>query len=185
MQSRVTTLVIALTALLVACARAPDPRLQHQALLTTDEERSKTIGDPDSAGTAAAARVLVTPASITWESAPGLPPGAKRALLVGDPAKAGPFVARMQFPAGYRVAPHWHTGSENVTVISGTMSVGMGDAFDEATMQDLPAGSYYFVPPNTHHYVMTRTAVIGQVHGIGPLDRIFVNPADDPRTQKK
>ncbi|MGH8208731.1 MAG: cupin domain-containing protein [Steroidobacteraceae bacterium] len=166
MRSSVTPGFIALTLLLVGCTHAPDQR---------------------SPETAAAAQVMFTPATIPWsDSAPGLPLGAKLALLVGDPSKTGPYVMRVQFPAGYRAAPHWHASDANVTVLSGIMSLGIGDTFDEATMKDLPAGSFYFVPPNTHQYLMAKTAATVQIHGIGPVGRIvLVNPADDPRTQAK
>ena len=37
--------------------------------------------------------------SIEWKAGPAaLPPGAKMAVLEGDPAKEGPFVVRFQFP---------------------------------------------------------------------------------------
>ncbi|MGH8211567.1 MAG: hypothetical protein ACREU6_18620 [Steroidobacteraceae bacterium] len=142
-------------------------------------------GSPET--TAAPAKPLTfTPAAVVWSAVPGLPPGAKRALLVGDPSKAGPYVARVQLPAGYRLAPHWHSNSESITILSGVLSFGVGDTFDEATMKDLPAGSFYFVPPNTHQYLMAKTAVTGQMQGIGPVSHIvFVNPSDDPRNQAK
>lgn len=49
-----------------------------------------------------------------------LPPGAKIAVLAGDPNKKGPFTNRLQTPAGYKVSPHTHSTTENITVISGT-----------------------------------------------------------------
>ncbi|MGH8208729.1 MAG: cupin domain-containing protein [Steroidobacteraceae bacterium] len=165
MRRPVITLFIALAALLVAYTPASN-------------------GTPE---TAAAAPVMVVPDSINWkDQAPGLPPGVKRVLLVGDPAKAGPYVERIQFPAaGIRIAPHWHTSSENVTVLSGTMAVGVGDTFDQAAMRDVPAGSYYLVPPRVRHYLMSKSAAIIQVHGIGPMSRVFVNPAADLHDQAK
>jgi hypothetical protein len=40
---------------------------------------------------------LFRPAEIKWQDAPpSLPPGAKIALLEGDPAKEGPFVIRFK-----------------------------------------------------------------------------------------
>ena len=52
---------------------------------------------------------LYRPTTIEWKAGPAaLPPGAKMAVLEGDPTKEGPFVVRFQFPDGYHVAPHTH-----------------------------------------------------------------------------
>lgn len=51
-------------------------------------------------------------------------------VLDGDPSRASlPFVIRGKFPDGYRVPPHWHPTDENIVVLSGSFSVGTGDAF--------------------------------------------------------
>jgi anti-sigma factor ChrR (cupin superfamily) len=34
---------------------------------------------------------------------------------------------RLKFPANYKVPPHWHPGIEHITVMSGTLNMGMGD----------------------------------------------------------
>src|SRR5262245_6403550 len=87
--------------------------------------------------------VLLTPAEIKWQQGPAaLPKGAKMALLEGDPAKEGPFVMRLKLPDGFRVAPHTHRMDKRVTVISGTLYLGMGGKFDEKACKALPAGSY-------------------------------------------
>jgi hypothetical protein len=41
--------------------------------------------------------VVLNPADLKWgDVPPGLPPGAKMAVLAGDPTKKGPFTVRMQ-----------------------------------------------------------------------------------------
>jgi len=35
-----------------------------------------------------------------------------------------------------------------------------------------------------HHYVVAKTMVTIQVHGIGPFEINYVNPADDPSRAK-
>jgi hypothetical protein len=61
---------------------------------------------------------LYPPTTIEWKAGPAaLPPGAKMAVLEGDPTKEGPFVVRFQFPEGYHVPPHTHPKTERVTVI--------------------------------------------------------------------
>src|SRR4029077_4795230 len=60
--------------------------------------------------------VVLAPGDLKWMDAPpGLPTGAKMAVLAGDPNKKGLFTVRLQTPAGYKVSPHTHPTSEHVT----------------------------------------------------------------------
>ena len=76
------------------------------------------------------------------------------AVVTGDPTQAQPFVVRAQMPAGYKIPPHWHPTDEHITVLSGTVALGMGDAFDPAALKDLSAGGYTSVPADMHHFFM-------------------------------
>jgi hypothetical protein len=87
-------------------------------------------------------------------------------------------------PDGYRVAPHWHPLRENVTVISGTFKVGMGDVFDTNKMTTLAPGSFAFLDPDMHHYAMASGQVVVQIHGMSPLQINYVNPKDEPNRKK-
>jgi ketosteroid isomerase-like protein len=147
---------------------------------------AEDIFNADSAPQAPAPQhVMVAPGAVTWGDPPAsLPPGARAAIISGDPTQAQPFALRLQFPAGYRIAPHWHPATENVTVLSGTVSLGMGDSFDQAAMKDLPAGGFGVIPAEMRHYFMAKTASTIQVHGVGPFAINYVNPADDPSKQK-
>jgi quercetin dioxygenase-like cupin family protein len=125
---------------------------------------------------------MMTPAEIVWGPAPpGLPAGSLVAVLSGDPGGTGPFTLRAKFPAGYRIAPHWHSTDEHVTVLSGSVSMGMGETFDEKAMMALPVGGFAAMPPNTRHYLMTQSEATIQVHGTAPFTITYVNPKDDPR----
>jgi quercetin dioxygenase-like cupin family protein len=84
-------------------------------------------------------------------------------------------------PAGYRVAPHWHPTDEHLTVLSGTLAMGMGETFDPKALMELGPGGFAGMSPNTRHFLETKTAVVIQVHGTGPFSINYVNPADDPR----
>lgn len=137
------------------------------------------------AGAPAAQHVMVAPSAITWGDAPpSLPPGSRIAVVSGDPAQAQPFVLRAQVPAGYRIAPHWHPTTENITVLSGTISLGMGEQFDQSAMKDLAAGGYATMPAEMRHYFLAKSAATFQVHGMGPFAVNYVNPADDPSKQR-
>lgn len=127
--------------------------------------------------------VVVKPSSIKWGPAPpGLPPGAQAGILSGDPSKAGAmFVIRAKLPDGYKVPPHWHSTDENVTVIQGVLLIGKGDKLDVGQTEDLPAGSFMRMPKTMHHFAVAKGETIIQVHGIGPFDINYINPADDPR----
>src|SRR3954465_13645543 len=73
--------------------------------------------------------VAATPDSLKWAPAPPAFPkgGLQVAVVTGDPGKEGPYVVRLKAPAGYKVPPHMHPSDENVTVISGTFNIAMGD----------------------------------------------------------
>jgi quercetin dioxygenase-like cupin family protein len=129
---------------------------------------------------------LYPPATIEWRQGPAaLPPGAKMAALEGDPTKEGPFVVRLQFPSGYHVPPHTHPKTERVTVISGTMFLATGENLDRSAAKALPAGTYGFWPAGMKHTAWFDGETIIQIHGIGPWQINYVNPADDPRNAKK
>ena len=87
----------------------------------------------------------------------------------------------LRFPDGYKVMPHWHPGIEHITIISGTLNIGMGEVLDRSKTHALKPGSVAIMPPDTPHFVWTSEETIGQVHSIGPCGVTYVNPADDPR----
>ena len=129
----------------------------------------------------APSHVLVTAAELKWGDPPAVfEKGASFTVVSGDPGNSGIFVVRLKMPAGYKIAPHWHPTDEHVTVISGTFAVGMGDKFDKATMKNLAAGGYAFLPAEMRHFAMATTATTVQVEGQGPFVLTYVNPADDP-----
>jgi quercetin dioxygenase-like cupin family protein len=129
---------------------------------------------------------VFTPDTIPWGPAPPfVAPGAQLAVLEGNPgAASGDYTVRVKMPDGYRIAPHWHPLRENVTVISGTFKVGMGDVFETNKMTALPAGSFAFLDPDMHHYAMAYGQVVVQIHGMAPLQFNYVNPGDDPSKSK-
>jgi hypothetical protein len=128
------------------------------------------------------AKNIFTPDTISWGAAPPVVrPGAQFAVLEGDPtASTGDYTVRLKMPDGFRIAPHWHMNRENVTIISGTFKVGMGDEFDTSKMAAFGAGSFAFLDPSMHHYAMASGETIVQVHGQAPLQFTYVNPNDDP-----
>jgi quercetin dioxygenase-like cupin family protein len=123
-----------------------------------------------------------TPETVPWGPPPPfLAPGAQLAVIEGDPTgSSGAYTVRVKMPGGYRIAPHWHPLRENVTVISGTFKVGMGDTFDKSKMTTFPAGSFAYLDPDMHHYAMASGEVVVQIHGMAPVQFNYINPQDDP-----
>jgi hypothetical protein len=162
--TRVGSAVVGLLALVLVCG------------IQADDVKTGKGGHDDE-------HVIVKPSGVKWGPAPpALPPGAKFAVLVGNPGKPGiPYTIRANLPDGYKVPPHWHPVDENVTVLKGALLVGRGETFDLEKTEALPAGSYMRMPKGMRHFAAAKGDTIIQVHGIGPFEITYVNPADDPR----
>ncbi len=155
------------------------------ALATTFVAVGAFAGVAQDGATAKKEHIIVTPDDIKWGDAPpSLPPGAKAAVLEGDPKKEGFFVMRLKVPAGYKIPPHWHAGDERVTVISGKLLLGLGDTLDESKSKALPVGGYFSMPPKTNHFATTNEETVLQLATMGPWALTYVNPDDDPRKGK-
>jgi len=125
--------------------------------------------------------VMLTPADLKWgDPPPVFPHGAKMAVLSGDPTKEGLFIVRLKMPASYKIPAHWHPTDENITVLSGSFMMGMGDKLDAAKAKSLPVGSFTVAPAKTNHFALTKGETIVEVAAIGPFAMTYVNPEDDP-----
>jgi len=125
---------------------------------------------------------MVMPKDIQWGPGPAsLPAGVQFFPLSGDPTQPGAFTIRLKLPANYKIQAHTHPKDENVTVLSGEFFVGMGSKLDEKNLMRLPTGTYIHLPAGSQHYAMSKKGAIIQLHGQGPLEINYVNPADDPR----
>ena len=107
----------------------------------------------------------------------GFDPGIKLAVLSGDPGAKGPYVVRLQLPPGYRFPLHWHPGVENMTVVSGTFQLGMGNTADYSALKDYAPGDFLYIPPRHAHFggASAQGAVI-QLHGQGPFQVMLGAP---------
>ena len=122
---------------------------------------------------------------VKWGPGPdALPPGGQLAVMSGDPGAKGFVSLRAKIPAGYTVPPHWHPTDEHVTVLSGVMQFGDGDAIDRKTARTVKAGGYFVAAANMHHYAIAKSAAILQIDLMGPFEITYINPADDPRNKK-
>jgi hypothetical protein len=129
--------------------------------------------------------VLVPADKVQWGPAPPqLPAGAQISVLEGNPAAKGAVTLRLKFPADYSVPPHWHSMAERVTVLSGSLHVGMGDTLDRQASQTLQPGGFVSLPSKMHHFAWTTTPTVVQISLEGPFDIFYVNPADDPQKRQ-
>jgi hypothetical protein len=122
---------------------------------------------------------LLLPDALTWKPLPrewfiGTLPAnvqikGQVAIIHGDPDKPGvPFVIRLKSPGNSVLPVHWHEFDENITVLSGVWCVGTGDTINPKACQDMPAGSFIFMPKQMHHWAVTKDNIV-EVHGIGPF----------------
>jgi hypothetical protein len=142
-----------------------------------------SVARSEAPATPAATHTVLAPEDMKWADAPPIfVKGAKMAVLLGDPGKPGMFIVRMKLPANYKIAPHWHPTDENVTVISGSFAIGMGEKIDPKT-KAMPAGSFFSMPAKMHHFAFTKKETVVDVSGMGPFTLTYLDPNDDPSKQ--
>lgn len=118
---------------------------------------------------AAPAPTVVTIQTAKWQQGTGAFAAVQIAPIVGDPKAAGTYYAYLiKLPDGVSVAPHFHGMTENVSVLSGTLMVGLGDSINRSTMLPLAPGSVVSIPAGLHHYAVAKGETIIEVSGIGP-----------------
>ncbi len=118
--------------------------------------------------------VLMLPQDIQFKGPLVGPP--QTVVLYGDPKKAGVFVTRVKFSAGWKDAPHWHPDElRTVAVLSGTLYFGKGEKWDESNVKAYPAGTFYSEPAKAPHFTWAKDGeVIIQITGIGPSGKTFI-----------
>src|SRR5262245_25886658 len=132
------------------------------------------------------AHVLVDLKDANWGPAPPmLPPGAQIAVLAGDPSKPTPYTVRLKFPSNYAIPAHSHPTDENVVVVSGAVTFGMGNKLIKgaASNKTLAVGGFAQMPANVNHFSYTTQESTIVLFGQGPVEFKYVNPSDDPRSK--
>jgi quercetin dioxygenase-like cupin family protein len=89
--------------------------------------------------------------------------------MLGNPDNPGLYMFLNKGQDGATLQPQGHSRDENVTVLSGTFLVGIGDNFDEQALQAVPSGGYLFIPANVHHFVKIKGETVWEVFGEGPF----------------
>jgi mannose-6-phosphate isomerase-like protein (cupin superfamily) len=200
MRTRTGLAAFGVLALLAGCGRRHDQEVTHSGMDTII--RSSTVKDTtivhadtgievdtihktnhiktsDSAGPA---EDSAEPGTLRWgPQPPGLPAGARAAVVRGDPSKAGPFTVRLDFPDGYQVPPHWHPTSERLRVLAGTLLMGDGREWSDKGLRPLGTGQEATVAAQHAHYVRAKGKTMVEIRSTGPFEITYVNTADDPR----
>jgi mannose-6-phosphate isomerase-like protein (cupin superfamily) len=126
--------------------------------------------------------VSVIPTQLQWTSGPpSLPNGARYTVLEGDPNVDAPLTIRLTFPKGYRMPAHFHPVTERVTVISGSIYVGLGKELKMDEGKKMPVGSFVSIPAGEPHFAWTTEEAIIQVQGNGRWEVTYMDPGKDPR----
>lgn len=114
--------------------------------------------------------MMYTPRESHWMPAPAsLPAGAEMLVLEGNPESPGPFTMRLKFPPHYQIPTHWHFSDEHITLISGTLTLGLENNSDVKKGKLLSMGSYARIPAKMSYAAWTNEEeTIIQLHGIGP-----------------
>ena len=108
--------------------------------------------------------------AITWSplDVKGFAPGAKMAVIHGDPANSD-YTIRLQFPDGYQFPVHWHPKAEHLTVLSGTFLLAPGGVADVSAEKEYKPGDFLYLPARNPHYGGAKGVTIVQLHGMGPF----------------
>ena len=132
-------------------------------------------GSTNTMMSSAMAPTIVMPDTIKWMPLEGMQ-GAWMAVVYGTPkvAGSGQYVIRYKVNDGVKFPVHYHTQLEQVTVLSGTLMVGLGDKFDASKLTALEAGSFASIPANVHHYAMAKGETVVQVQGPAPVSMEMV-----------
>lgn len=122
---------------------------------------------------------------IKWQDAPSIGPGAKTAVIQGDPKSSGPFVMRLKLPPKTTIGVHTHPATENVTVLSGTLYFAPGDKLDRKTAKAFGPGSYFSIEQGKPMFAYTtdKEATL-QLHGNGPWGITYLGSKDGAAKKK-
>ena len=116
---------------------------------------------------------------IKWQDAPSIGPGAKTAVIDGDPKSSGPFVMRIKLPPKTTVGVHTHPTTESVTVLSGTLYFAAGDKLEPKAAKAFGPGSYFSIGEGKPMFAYTTDKeTILQLHGNGPWGITYLDAKD-------
>lgn len=96
-----------------------------------------------------AALVYKLPSQLEWKE---VLPGAKQAVLLGDPSKPGLYIVLIKWSPHSMSRPHFHPHDRFITVLSGTWWVATGSKYDPESTVPMQAGTFVTHFGNQIHY---------------------------------
>lgn len=150
-----------------SCSRTLGAALLAGTVAVTATTRAGAVQDAaqDTAG-----NVFHDGSTLAWEG-DGL---MRFVALYGDPYTPGPFAFRIETRAGFEMAPHTHPVVEHLTVLSGTLHLGIGEVADREKGTAYGPGSYIAIGAGVAAYFWSEETTVLQVHGIGPFTTEYV-----------
>jgi quercetin dioxygenase-like cupin family protein len=120
--------------------------------------------------------VQFMPDQIKWASPPaGVTKDAQAAVLAGPLDKPVPYTQRVRLAPGGMITPHTHPDVRQTTVLSGELTVGLGETLDASKETRYPAGSFVVMPGGQAHYSLAKHGeVVYQESGYGPTGTNFL-----------
>jgi len=88
--------------------------------------------------------IVINPASTAWTHGKRDPAGVESVFLRQDPETGG-LELLVRFPAGHKIAPHWHDCNERIVVLEGQLLLRPASASASGETA-LDAGSFAFLP---------------------------------------
>ena len=114
----------------------------------------------------------ITPKNFVWHTSPS---GVKFVNLENNQGYKGEYTTRRLLPAHFNSLPHYHPYDSRVTILSGTLHIGVTKKFDKKLTDAYPAGSFLIIPARAVHIVWTDQPVVLQLTEFGPRKRYFLN----------
>ena len=127
------------------------PKMVFAAALAVSLIPTLLVAAPSVAQQAEA--TIINPDSLKWN--PIAFPGITIAVGAGNPTASGIYVIFVKFAPGAKALPHTHPDQRIMTVLSGTIHVGMGTEIDEGRAVALKPGSVVVIPADAPHYGWT------------------------------
>ena len=112
---------------------------------------------------------------LKFGNVPGLPTCSMLAVQAGDPT-ATAFIASIKTPTGCVIPWHWHTYTENLMILSGTVHVAMRDEKAATMAKSLTAGGFVTMPAkHVHEFRCEKTCQLF-FSSDGKFDIHYVDP---------
>ena len=113
------------------------------------------------------------PATAEWKPSGR---GLESAVILGNPEAKGAYTIAFRLAPGAWIPPHTHPAAKQVTILSGELLMGFGQALDSTRASGLGAGRLMVVPPNTAHFEGARQRTVVLFSGEGPLVTNWITP---------